>query len=133
MGFSLCSPFDLLRDELPSLLRAAELKDHIGKTVKIVGYLVTVKNTSTSKGDRMHFGTFTDIEGHWIDTVHFPPSARQYPFTGPGCYVLSGRVVEEYDFTSIEVDQMKRLPVIDRERLTENNALAEIAKIDPLI
>ncbi len=120
LGFSLCPPFDLLRDKLPSDLTANQLKKYVGKTITIVGYLVTVKNTSTSKGDRMYFGTFTDTEGHWIDTVHFPDSAKQFPFTGPGCYLLGGKVVEEYDFTSIEVNYMKRLPVIDREQLIEN-------------
>ena len=121
LGFSLCSPFDLLRDGLPLRLTAAELPQYINKNVNIIGYLVTVKHAITSKGERMHFGTFIDIEGRWIDTVHFPPSARQFPFTGPGCYLLSGKVTEEYDFLSIEVNEMKRLPVIDREKLMESD------------
>jgi DNA polymerase-3 subunit alpha len=116
LGFSLCSPFELLQDELPSLLTAEKLAEHLGKTVTIAGYLVTVKNTSTVKGERMHFGTFIDIEGNWIDTVHFPPSAKQFPFTGSGCYVLKGKVVEEYGFFSLEIHEMKRLPYADREK-----------------
>jgi DNA polymerase-3 subunit alpha len=115
LGFSLCSPFEILEDKLPTLLTAKELKTRIGKTVSIVGYLVTVKYTSTSKGERMCFGTFSDVEGLWIDTVHFPPSAKQYPFAGPGCYLLTGKVTEEFDFTSIEVTEMKRLATIDRQ------------------
>ncbi|MFI5220926.1 MAG: DNA polymerase III subunit alpha [Bacteroidia bacterium] len=114
-GFSLCSPFELLRDEIPTRMTSSELVQHLGKTVTIVGYMVTVKTTFTSKGDRMYFGTFTDLEGNWTDTVHFPPSAKQYPFTGNGCYVIQGKVVEEYDFLSIEVEKMKRLLVVDRE------------------
>ncbi len=114
-GFALCSPFQLLKEALPSQLTAKDLKNHLHKRVHIVGYRVTVKPTRTSNGDRMYFGTFIDTEGMWIDTVHFPPSARQYPFMGPGCYELRGKVVEEYDFLSIEVDYMKRLAVVDRE------------------
>lgn len=114
-GFSLCSPFELLKDELPSNITAQMLPGFVNKTVTIAGYLITVKPTRTSKGDRMYFGTFIDTEGYWIDTVHFPPSAKAFPFTGPGCYLLTGKVVEEYDFVSIEVSQMKRLNVIDRE------------------
>ena len=114
-GFSLTSPFDLLKDKLPTTLKSQELKSLINKKARIVGYLVTVKPTRTSKGDRMYFGTFIDTEGHWIDTVHFPPSARQYPFMGNGCYELRGKVVEEYDFVSMEVEYMKRLPMVDRE------------------
>jgi DNA polymerase-3 subunit alpha len=71
--------------------------------------LVTIKNTGTTKGDRMHFGTFLDIEGNWIDTVHFPPSASTWPFRGKGCYLLEGKVVEEFDFYSIEVERMEKL------------------------
>jgi DNA polymerase-3 subunit alpha len=114
-GFSLCSPFDLLQDKLPSLLKARDLKNNINKKVTIVGYLISIKGTRTSKGDGMYFGTFIDLDGHWIDTVHFPPSAKQYPFTGNGCYELRGKVVEEYDFTSIEVEYMKRMPMVDRD------------------
>ena len=46
LGFPLCSPFEMLKDELSVMLTAKELKNHIGKTVSIVGYLVNIKNTS---------------------------------------------------------------------------------------
>jgi DNA polymerase-3 subunit alpha len=124
-GFTLCSPFDLLRDPLDVAMRSRELKKHVGKTTTIAGYLVTVKNTGTSKGERMCFGTFLDLDGDWIDTVHFPPALKQFPFTGPGCYLLTGTVTEEYDFTTLEVSIMKRLPVIDREKFTEESAIPE--------
>jgi DNA polymerase-3 subunit alpha len=114
-GFTFCSPFRLLRDLPQPGINSEDLKQHIGKTVTMPGYLVTVKNTGTSKGERMCFGTFLDMDGKWIDTVHFPPSLKQSPFTGPGCYLLTGKVTEEYDFTTLEVSSMKRLPVIDRE------------------
>ncbi len=120
LGFSLCSPFELLKEEMPSKLTAKKLRSHINKEVVIVGYLITVKPTYTSKKEKMYFGTFIDKDGDWVDTVHFPPSAKTFPFTGPGCYVLKGKVVEEYDFVSMEVNFMKRLPVVDRERMSEN-------------
>ncbi len=115
LGFSLSSPFNLLKDKLPSNLIAKDLRSHIGKTVEIVGYLVSIKHTQTSKGDRMYFGTFLDTEGMWIDTVHFPQAAKAFPFNGPGCYRLIGKVTEEFDFTSIEIQQMYRMPTINRE------------------
>jgi DNA-directed DNA polymerase III PolC len=123
-GFTLCSPFDLLREPVTSMMRSVHLKESVGKIISIPAYLVTIKNTGTSKGERMCFGTFLDIDGHWIDTVHFPPSLRQSPFTGPGCYMLTGKVTEEYDFTTLEVHSMKRLPIIDRDQLTEESAVA---------
>ncbi|HPI54401.1 MAG TPA: DNA polymerase III subunit alpha [Chitinophagaceae bacterium] len=115
LGFSLNSPFHLLRDPIPSEVKASDLVNYLYQEVCIVGYMITVKTTRTSKGDLMHFGTFIDTAGDWIDTVHFPPSAKQYPFMGPGCYQLEGKVVSEYDFISIEVARMQRLPMIDRE------------------
>ena len=114
-GFPLCSPFALLKEPLVTTLVAADLKTYINKTVMISGYLITRKRTRTSKGDSMYFGTFVDTEGHWIDTVHFPPSIAQYPFTGPGCYVLKGKVIEEYDFICLEISLMKRLDTVERD------------------
>jgi DNA polymerase-3 subunit alpha len=116
-GFSLCSPFRLLRDPLPHKMRARELRQYIRREVVIVGYLINIKYTRTFKGERMYFGTFVDLDGDWIDTVHFPPSAQQFPFTGPGTYEIRGTVVEEYDFICIEANYLKRLPVIDREKI----------------
>jgi DNA polymerase-3 subunit alpha len=118
VGFSLMSPFELLREKLPEGLCAKDLHQYVGKQVELPAYLVNIKTTSTmQKKERMHFGTFIDREGEWIDTVHFPPSAKAFPFTGNGCYMLSGKVTEEYDFISIEVERMKRLPTTDREEL----------------
>jgi len=109
LGFPLVSPFKLLEKQVPTSLRAADLPKCINKTVAIVGYLVTRKPTRTSGGDSMSFGTFLDVEGHWLDTVHFSHSFKRYPFRGPGCYLLRGKVVEEYGFICVEVEQMYRL------------------------
>ncbi len=117
LGFPLCSPFKLLREKIPSMLTARQLPGYIGKTVDLTGYLITNKPTATSKGEKMYFGTFIDLEGNWIDTVHFPPSAKQFPFNGPGCYRLSGKVTNEFDFITVEVTAMKRLPMIDMEKI----------------
>lgn len=115
LGFSLCKPFELLRDALPSTLVANELKQFVNSEVSIVGYLVNTKRTYTSKSEHMYFGTFVDLDGNWIDTVHFPDSAKKFPFTGGGCYHIKGKVTVEHDFLSIEVHCLKRLPYIDRE------------------
>jgi DNA polymerase-3 subunit alpha len=58
----------------------------------------------------MYFGTFIDIEGEWIDTIVFPPVAARYPFTGPGSYILHGKVTEEFDYHSLEIIAQKRIP-----------------------
>lgn len=117
LGFSLSSPFELLRDGIPCTNTMKSLAAYVGSTVEIVGYMVNIKTTFTSKNERMHFGTFIDLDGKWIDTVHFPPVAKAFPFTGPGCYHITGKLTEEYDFTSIEVEYMKRLPMVNIESL----------------
>ncbi len=136
LGFALCSPFFLLKDKIPSALQAADLKKLIGKTISIVGYLVTTKPTRTHKGDKMYFGTFIDTAGHWIDTVHFPPSAKAFPFRGPGAYLLHGRVVLEFDFIYLDINKMERLVSknrddIDDKRESQSNPLLrmESAKV----
>ena len=126
LGFSLCSPFSLLKEKPKINLTASQLKNHINQTVEIIGYLVTVKNTGTSRGERMCFGTFIDTEGLWIDTVHFPPSIRAYPFHGPGCYRIKGKVVEEFDHITIEVEEQKRLVTLNREDYVEEKELVKL-------
>ncbi len=112
LGFPLCSPYSLIEESKMNSypLVSRELQENLGKKVSILGYLVTVKRTQTNKKDRMNFGTFIDMEGNFIDTVHFPPSAKKSPFRGMGVYLLEGKVVEEYDFLTIEVNQMEKMP-----------------------
>lgn len=109
LGFPTDSPFNLLEHEIPSKLKASELPGLVGRNVEIVGYLVHRKPTRTSKGQIMYFGTWLDLDGQWIDTVHFPNDRIRNPFTGPGCYLIRGKVVEEYGFYSIETHWMNRL------------------------
>lgn len=116
LGFTLQSPFDLTKDHEHTLILARDLPHMTGKTITIDGYLITTKNTGTSNGKRMYFGTFLDAQGDFIDTVHFPPVAERYPFSGPGVYQITGKVMEEFDSISIEVTAMSRLPIIEDPR-----------------
>lgn len=109
LGFPLESPFCLLESIPEGCLLAVQFGSHIGKYVKTLGYLVTVKRTRTSNGKDMYFGNFIDQQGEFIDTVHFPPIAAKYPFTGQGIYLLEGKVVEEFDAISLEISSMKRM------------------------
>lgn len=113
LGFPLCSPFDLLKNQSSNLLRAKDLKLLEGKTVTIEGYLITVKNTRTSGGKIMHFGNFLDRNGDFVDTVHFPPVADKFPFEGKGIYSITGKVTIEFDCVAIEVKCMERLAIIE--------------------
>ncbi len=119
LGFPLCDPFDLITTKIGPSLQAKDLPAFIHKTVMCYGYYVTAKNTATHKGDRMYFGTFLDRNGDYIDTVHFPPVARKYPFRGRGVYQLIGKVMEEFDCISIEVNSMKKLDMMQDPRYAE--------------
>lgn len=119
LGFPLCHPFDLLRDEIDDSIRLSDLHAHVGQTVTVYGYLVTAKNTKTIKGDRMSFGNFVDRDGAFLDTVHFPQVAARYPFRGKGVYAVTGQVTEEWNFQTIEVQRMEKLPYVDDLRYAE--------------
>ncbi|WP_436515603.1 DNA polymerase III subunit alpha [Ekhidna sp. To15] len=114
LGFPLCNPFDMTATDSVGVL-AKDLPNHLRQRVEMLGYLVTVKNTGTSNGKRMCFGTFIDREGQFIDTVHFPPSVARHPFRGKGVYKLTGKVVEEFDFYSLEVDRMEKINFVNLE------------------
>jgi DNA polymerase-3 subunit alpha len=109
LEFPLDSPFHLVKDQTVPGIKAKELKQYLGKTVQIIGYLVTIKYTRTVKGDVMNFGTFIDKAGDWIDTVHFPPVVKKHPFKGRGIYLIKGKVTQEFDFYSVEVESCERM------------------------
>ena len=56
----------------------------------------------------MHFGTFIDTKGNWIDTVMFQDAVAKIKHIGPGCYLLKGTVTEEFGHISLEVTDLKR-------------------------
>ncbi len=128
LGFPLCNPFHLLEEIPGNRILVKDMPKHLNKTITMAGYLIAVKNTRTSKGQPMNFGTFIDEEGLFIDTVHFPNSAAQYPFRGRGIYQLEGKIVEEFEFYTLEVDVMKRLAYVNMEEIAYQ---ADISELEP--
>lgn len=114
LGFPLCDPFLLLEQKNFGDVEASELAQQTGRSVRIVGYVVTTKDTGTRKGELMHFGTFYDQRGDVFDTVHFPDVARQFPFRGRGFYEIRGRVMNDFGIPIIEVTFMDKLPMISK-------------------
>ena len=124
LGFPLCNPFHLLEKQSKNPLRAKDLEDYEGKTIVIEGYLVTTKTTKTSNRKLMHFGTFLDRDGDFVDTVHFPPVAAKYPFRGKGVYQITGKVMIEFDCVNIEVSKLEHLAVIEDPRYSDKKLKA---------
>ncbi|MCD6013766.1 MAG: polymerase subunit alpha [Flavipsychrobacter sp.] len=111
LGFPVTiSMFDLVKTDYRGESNARDLITHLGKSIRMVGDFVTAKYVPTSRG-LMAFGSFLDTEGRFFDTTNFPQSFRQYQFKGKGVYLISGKVVEEFGFPSIEVDKMAKLPI----------------------
>jgi error-prone DNA polymerase len=111
LGFPVTlSRFDMLQTSYRGNARAAELHGKEGKKVRMVGDLVTTKYVRTVRKEIMQFGCFLDEKGEFFDTVNFPGTMKKYPFTGPGIYLVEGRVTVEFGFPSVEVHKMARLP-----------------------
>jgi len=103
--------FDMLETSFRGEISARDMISHIGKKVRMVGHLVTIKYIKTIKKEWMNFGCFIDAEGSFFDTTHFSQSLKNYPFKGSGTYLILGKVVEEFGFPSIKVEKLAKLPV----------------------
>ena len=113
LGFPLSmTMFELLATDYRGEVFANDLINHVGQTVKMVGEYVCEKTVHTKTNKRMWFGNFLDVEGNAFDTVHFPNNTPAYPFRGTGCYLILGKVVEEFGYASLEVLKFAKLPIL---------------------
>jgi len=111
LGFSVTvTPFQLLQTSYRGQIGAREMLRHVGKKVRMLGNLVTVKNVRTRHSQWMNFGTFLDVDGKFFDVVNFPGSLKRYPYKGEGIYLIYGEITEEFGFPSMTVEKMARLP-----------------------
>jgi DNA-directed DNA polymerase III PolC len=117
LGFPVTlSWFDMLQTKFRGDITAAEMKGMVGLKVKMVGQLVTVKYIRTVKREIMNFGTFVDTRGEFFDTTHFPQSLTGWPFRGSGTYLIQGKIVDEFGYTTLEVEKMAKLPLLSDPR-----------------
>lgn len=118
LGFPLCNPFDLLATQDYGDTLTCNLSDKKDKQVHLVGYLITTKDAYTMKRkEHMCFGTFYDVNGDVFDTVHFPDSARKFPFRGRGFYELKGKVIEDFGVYAVDVNWMDKLSLVNKKQL----------------
>jgi DNA polymerase III alpha subunit len=111
LGFPVTlSYFELLQTTQRGDVKAREMNAYKGQRVRMMGILVTTKYVRTVKKEIMQFGTFLDARGDFFDTVHFPASLQQWPFKGPGIYLLYGKLVEEFGYPGMDVEKMAKLP-----------------------
>jgi DNA polymerase-3 subunit alpha len=113
LGFPVTkSMFDMLETNFRGEIKAHDMIKYVGKKVRMLGNLVTIKNVRTVKHEWMHFGTFLDVTGEFFDTVHFPNSLRNYGFKGPGVYLILGTITEDFGYPGMTVEKMAKLPLV---------------------
>lgn len=130
LGFPLCDPFSLVDAAAghgpratglsmeapvacgpqPEAILARQMSSCVGRHVQMLGYMIHVKSTTTSKGDSMSFGSFIDPAGDFWDSTQFPQVAARYPFRGRGVYRLVGVVEEEFGHCALRTISMEKLP-----------------------
>jgi DNA polymerase-3 subunit alpha len=106
LNFTLSNPFEIVNDDAGKYVRACELTKHLGRTVTMLAYFIARKHVVTKTNKEMFFGTFLDPELNWIDTVHFPESAKRYPLHTAGFYRITGKVVADFGVYSLEARTM---------------------------
>jgi DNA polymerase-3 subunit alpha len=115
IGFPMCNVFDLVDDDVTQYIPAKRIGSYLGKEIKMLGYLITTKQVRTIKNDMMYFGTFVDINGDWLDTVHFPDVNHMYPLSGKGFYKMHGTVTEDFGVFTLEVKYCVKVGIKNRD------------------
>lgn len=111
LGFPLYDYFDLIAEELKSSLTAKDMPRHKNKAILLYGILVNTRFHTTVQGKEMRFCTFTDLEGNYFDTVHFPQAVGRYPVHGRGVYACYGKVTEEFGHYGLDIIWSKKMPL----------------------
>ena len=87
-----------------NVIFAKELKDHIGKSVKVAGTLITAKTVPTKHNELMQFISFED-ETAIFETVFFPKVYKRHALklSHQKPYILHGKVASEFSVISLNV------------------------------
>jgi len=114
LGFTLSNPFLMVDDDPAKYVMAKDLASHLGKITTVLAYFIARKHVVTKNDDEMFFGTFVDCNLDWIDTVHFPDSAKNFPLHNSGFYKITGKVTEDFGVYSLEVSKMYKVGFKER-------------------
>ena len=120
LGF-LCDrhPMTLFADTVKrsGSIPAERIQEHIGRRVRIAGWLITGKKVRTRRGEAMEFLTFEDDTGI-VETTFFPTTYERFchllDWGRP--YLLSGKVEENWGAVTLTVE---KVAPIDMERTTQ--------------
>jgi len=111
LGF-LCDrhPMELYAGALQKLraVKAVDLPRHIGRRVRLAGWLITGKVVTTKHGDPMEFLTFEDETGI-VETTFFPKTYHRFchMIDRNRPYLLTGKVDEDWGTITLTVDRVE--------------------------
>ncbi len=112
LGFPVTRPlFELAQTGYRGNCTATDLMRKEGQTVRMVLEFICDKTVRIPGGRQMKFGTFFDIHGDFVDTVHFPPSLVANPLYGNGIYLIEGEVVSDSGCPAVVVARCGKLPL----------------------
>jgi error-prone DNA polymerase len=92
------------------MVAAADLADHVGRRVWVLGWPITRKEVLTQEGDAMEFVSFEDTTAIY-ETVFFPEAFRRFcqDLDMDHAYLLHGQVGSEFGAISLQVSRLVRL------------------------
>jgi len=113
LGF-LCDrhPMTLFADAVKrsGSISAKDIRRHVGRRVRMAGWLITGKKVRTKRGDTMEFLTFEDDTG-LVETTFFPDTYERFchllDWGRP--YLLSGKVEENWGAVTLTVGSVAAL------------------------
>jgi DNA polymerase III alpha subunit len=92
------------------LVKIRDIERFAGRRVKVCGWFITTRRTTTEGGRQMRFLSIEDMTGV-LETVLFPAAYAKYGhlLTTPGPYVLTGTVQDEHTHCTLTVDRVEVL------------------------
>ena len=111
-GFPLrCHPLDLIPagHVPPTIVTACEMAHHIGRSITMMGVLITEKIVHTKQGEPMEFVSFEDLSGLYDATI-FPDMYRKtcHLLGTNRVYVLEGTVEAHFAAVTLTVTAIRR-------------------------
>jgi DNA polymerase-3 subunit alpha/error-prone DNA polymerase len=91
-------------------VNAVDLPRHLGRRIRLAGWLITGKVVTTKHGDPMEFLTFEDETGV-VETTFFPRTYHRFchMIDRQRPYLLTGKVEEDWGAITLTVDKVDRI------------------------
>jgi DNA polymerase-3 subunit alpha/error-prone DNA polymerase len=105
-------PMELYAAALQNLrtVKAVDLPRHLGRRVRLAGWLITGKVVTTKHGDPMEFLTFEDETGI-VETTFFPRTYHRFchMIDRNRPYLLTGKVEEDWGAITLTVNRVETI------------------------